>query len=136
MAFHIIVLRYLYCCWWWWGGGVLHRDNCWHCGEHVKPHGMLENAQLVAYGAVETSKSLRASCIIAITKTGLIAEYLSSYRPHIPVLCLVPNEKVGRMIQIRRGAFYVYVGIVIRYIGYTINATTNPSKTINQDCTR
>ena len=68
----------------------------------VKPTG-LDTAHGVAYGIVEASKNLRATCIIVITRSGRFPEDIGHYRPNCPIVTLVPNAKIGRLLQLNRG---------------------------------
>lgn len=56
-----------------------------------------------AYGIVEASKNINASCIISIVRTGITAENISFYRPNVPIVTVVPNAKLGRLLQLHRG---------------------------------
>lgn len=52
---------------------------------------------------VEASKSLNATCIIVLSKSGIAAANVAKFRPSVPIVCIVPDQKTGRMLQIYRG---------------------------------
>lgn len=64
---------------------------------------VLDAAHGFAYGVVEASKNINASCIISIARTGVTAETISFYRPNIPIVTVVPGAKLGRLLQLHRG---------------------------------
>lgn len=57
----------------------------------------------MASAVVKASRSLHATCIIVLSKTGNTAINVAKFRPDIPIVCLIPNHKVGRFLQIHRG---------------------------------
>lgn len=68
--------------------------------------------QAVAYAAVQFAHSLRHdpnfSCIVvtmssAVQKSIQLAKYVSKFRPQVPIVCIVPNHKTGKQLQIFRG---------------------------------
>jgi pyruvate kinase len=68
------------------------------------PHPEYENPiDSIAIGAAEASKSLGASCIIVLSKSGSTAQAVSKFRPDVPIVTYVPNQKLGRMLQLHRG---------------------------------
>ena len=56
-----------------------------------------------ALGVAEASDALNASCIIVLSKSGATAKALSKFRPNVPIVTFVPNQKQGRMLQLYRG---------------------------------
>ena len=56
----------------------------------------------IAIGAAEASRSLEASAIIVLAKSGSIAQAVSKFRPQVPIVTFVPNMKTGRMLQMHR----------------------------------
>jgi pyruvate kinase len=57
----------------------------------------------MAYSVAKTSKSIKASCIIVLSKSGNTAKNISKFRPDIPIITYVPTQKVGRLLQMYRG---------------------------------
>jgi len=70
----------------------------------VKPR-QDDNLESVSHAAVEISNNLNAACIIVISKDGSLANIISKFRPSVPVLAFVSNEKIGRLLQIHRGVY-------------------------------
>ena len=62
-----------------------------------------DSAEAIAVGAVEAAKSLNASCIIAVSQSGGVAQALSKFRPDAPILAYVPTAKIGKLMQMYRG---------------------------------
>jgi pyruvate kinase len=62
-----------------------------------------ESYQGFAYAVSEASKNIKASCIVVITGSGVTAANIARFRPHIPIVTIVPNAKAGRMLQMFRG---------------------------------
>lgn len=67
-----------------------------------KPKGKDNTIDAMAYAAVEASKNLNATCIVVLSKSGQTAINLSKYRPHVPIVCLVPTQKAARLLQMHR----------------------------------
>ena len=74
----------------------------------VKPdsnnHDSLEG---VAFAVSEASKSLQASCIIVVSDDFATLTRVSKFRPYVPIVTLVPSQKIGRLVQMYRGVFPV-----------------------------
>lgn len=64
---------------------------------HIKPNGPRES---IAQAAVEMSELTHAACIIVASESGKTARSVSKFRPTAPVLCLVKNAKLARLLQI------------------------------------
>ena len=74
------------------------------------PHPSFESAtDSIAVGAAESSKSLGASCIIVLSKSGATAQAIAKFRPDVPIVTFVPNQKAGRMLQLHRGVHPVFI---------------------------
>jgi pyruvate kinase len=58
---------------------------------------------IIAEMAVTASKLLKNSIIAAITRSGYTANLISSLKPHVPVLALVPNDIVKRRLSLNYG---------------------------------
>lgn len=63
----------------------------------------------MASAVVSASKNLSATCIVMLSQTGRTARYISKYNPSVPVVCFVPTQKIGRLLQIHRGVHPVVV---------------------------
>lgn len=70
-----------------------------------------DTSTAMAYSAVQAAHSLRKdphfACMVVMMSTNVekstaLAQRIASFRPHVPVLCVVPNQKVGRQLQIYR----------------------------------
>jgi pyruvate kinase len=72
-----------------------------------------DNLESVSHAAVEISKNLNAACIIVISKDGSLATIISKFRPLVPILAFVSNEKIGRLLQIHRGVYPIVDDSVI-----------------------
>jgi pyruvate kinase len=69
--------------------------------------GKLEPAYAFARGVAEVSKSTNTRCILVIEDSGVTTERISQFRPHVPIVAFVPNAKLGRLLQLRRGVYPV-----------------------------
>lgn len=49
------------------------------------------------------SKALNAACILVLSNSGSTAMNIAKFRPSVPVVALVKEPKLGRMLQIYRG---------------------------------
>lgn len=74
----------------------------------VKPKGSC-NSETMAYSAVEASKNLNVACIVVISKSGNTAINVSKFRPQVPIVTFVPNQKVARLLQVYRGVHPVVI---------------------------
>lgn len=57
----------------------------------------------LSWAVVEASKSFNAACIIVLSETGKTAVNISKFRPSVPIVCYVKNQKAGRLLQMYRG---------------------------------
>lgn len=57
----------------------------------------------MASAIVRASRSLGAQCIIVLTNSGNTAINVAKYFPDCPIVAMVPNQKVGRFLQLHRG---------------------------------
>ncbi len=60
-------------------------------------------SNIIAEMSVAASKLLKNSIIAAITRSGYTANLISSLKPHVPVLAIVPNEFVKRKLSLSYG---------------------------------
>jgi len=58
----------------------------------------------VAKAAVAAADASDATAIIVLTKTGRTARLISRYRPNVPIVCYTNYYKVGRQLQLCKGA--------------------------------
>ncbi len=63
----------------------------------------------IAFSSIEIAKTVKAKLIITATESGRTANFVSKYRPYIPILALTPKEKVFRYLKLRWGVFPVKV---------------------------
>ncbi len=73
---------------------------------HHRPVKLLEEDPVsfsVAEGAVKVADSLRASCIVALTKSGFTARIISKLRPTVPIVALTPDEATMRKMALYWG---------------------------------
>jgi len=52
---------------------------------------------------------VKAKCIIVLCHTGATAINISKFKPDVPIVCFVENQKAGRLLQIYRGLHPVAV---------------------------
>ena len=60
-------------------------------------------SNIIAEMSVAASKLLKNSIIAAITRSGYTANLISSLKPHVPILAIVPNEFVKRKLSLSYG---------------------------------
>jgi pyruvate kinase len=60
-------------------------------------------SNIIAEMSVAASKLLKNSIIAAITRSGYTANLISSLKPHVPILAVVPNEFVKRKLSLSYG---------------------------------
>jgi len=58
---------------------------------------------IIAEMSVSASKLLKNSIIAAITRSGYTANLISSLKPHVPILAIVPDESVKRKLSLSYG---------------------------------
>ena len=63
----------------------------------------VSTAEALAASAVSTALDLQIDLIIVLTETGLMARYVSKYRPSIPILACSANDAVIRQFNVVRG---------------------------------
>ena len=51
---------------------------------------------------VRASRSLNAKCIICLSRNGNTAINVAKYSPDVPIVAIVPNQKIGRFLQLHR----------------------------------
>lgn len=64
----------------------------------------------MAFAVAEASKNLEATCIIVISDDFATLTKVSKFRPYVPIVTFVPNQKLGRLTQMYRGVFPVVAG--------------------------
>eukprot|EP01006_Ploeotia_vitrea_P020758 TRINITY_DN53055_c0_g1_i1.p1 TRINITY_DN53055_c0_g1~~TRINITY_DN53055_c0_g1_i1.p1 ORF type:complete len:579 (-),score=-8.52 TRINITY_DN53055_c0_g1_i1:27-1763(-) len=57
----------------------------------------------MASAIVKASRNLRAKCIIVLSRNGNTCINISKFRPDVPIVSIVPSQKVGRFLQLHRG---------------------------------
>jgi len=94
---------------------IIEESECWISKNRsfatyvdVKPEGS-NNLETMAYSAVEASKNLNVACIIVTCKTGNTAVNVSKFRPTVPIVTFVPDQKVARLLQVYRGVHPVVI---------------------------
>jgi pyruvate kinase len=60
-------------------------------------------SNIIAEMSVAASKLLKNSIIAAITRSGYTANLISSLKPHVPIIAIVPNESVKRKLSLSFG---------------------------------
>lgn len=70
----------------------------------------LNISESIASSAVKSAREVNAKLIIVITRTGDTAGRVSKYFPHVPVLCVTP-EQSARYVSLFRGTISVPVNI-------------------------
>ena len=68
-------------------------------------HTLHRQGSAAAHAAFER----KAAAIIVISLSGRSAAAVAKYRPHVPVLCLVGDEKTARSLQLTRGVHTILV---------------------------
>jgi pyruvate kinase len=59
--------------------------------------------------AVNAAAELGAKAIVVMSQSGRTAAAVAKYRPSVPVLCLVTDERVAHSLQLNRGVHAVLV---------------------------
>jgi pyruvate kinase len=82
-------------------------------GQVARPVPVLSSAlESAAYGAVQTATALRHDAQLAAivvvggpehSSSSALAKLVSKHRPHVPIFCMVPNHKEGRLLQVFKG---------------------------------
>lgn len=62
-------------------------------------------ADAISYSACRTSTVLSAEAIVAATKSGATARFLSKYRPKCPIVAITPYDTVTRGLALNFGVF-------------------------------
>jgi pyruvate kinase len=57
----------------------------------------------VAYAACATARDLEASCVLAVTNSGITPRMISKFRPVCPVCAITKNERVWRQLNLSWG---------------------------------
>lgn len=73
------------------------------CGNDKDRKGIANVSSIIAETAVTASELLGGSVIVAITRSGYTANLISSLKPHVPILAIVPNERVKRRLSLNYG---------------------------------
>lgn len=68
----------------------------------VTPMQNLNHMDGMAGSVVRASRSLGAKCIICLSRNGNTAIRVARYHPDVPIVAIVPNQKIGRFLQIHR----------------------------------
>ena len=72
-------------------------------GQYLPGYHTPDISNIIAEMSVEASKLLNNSIITAITRSGYTANLISSLKPHVPILAIVPNESVKRKLSLSYG---------------------------------
>ena len=57
----------------------------------------------MASAVVKASRNLNAKCVIVLSRNGNTCRNIAKFRPDVPIVAIVPSQKVGRFLQIHRG---------------------------------
>lgn len=68
----------------------------------ITPVSNLNHMDGMAATVVRASRSLNAKCIICLSRNGNTAINVAKYSPDVPIVALVPNQKIGRFLQLHR----------------------------------
>lgn len=75
---------------------------------------ILEKEEIIAKTLVELinlpfEKTKKIEAVIVFTETGKTAKIISSYRPHLPIIAVVPNEDIALSLTVYYGIYsFVY----------------------------
>lgn len=72
-------------------------------GDKIPVPPITNNFEGMASAVVKASRNLKATCILVLSKTGNTAINVAKFRPDVPVVCFVPSQKTGRLLQVHRG---------------------------------
>lgn len=64
-------------------------------------------ADAISYSTCRTSFAINSKAIVAATKSGATARFISKYRPECPIIAITPNEDVQRKLSLNFGVFPV-----------------------------
>lgn len=71
-----------------------------------------DSLEAMAYSIAQSATSQRdnqaLTCIVvmmssALNNSSTLAKHISKYRPHVPIICIVPDYKTGRLLQVYKG---------------------------------
>ena len=65
------------------------------------------HADAISYSTCRTSFLIGSKAIVAATKSGATARYISKYRPKCPIIAITPNEDVQRKLSLNFGVYPV-----------------------------
>ena len=65
------------------------------------------HADAISYSTCRTSFLVGSKAIVAATKSGATARYISKYRPKCPIIAITPNEDVQRKLSLNFGVYPV-----------------------------
>jgi pyruvate kinase len=68
-----------------------------------------EISDAIAFSSIEIAKTVKAKLIITTTESGRTANFVSKYRPYVPILALTPKEETFRYLKLRWGVLPVKV---------------------------
>jgi pyruvate kinase len=68
----------------------------------ITPVANLNHMDGMAGTVVRASRSLGAKCIICLSRNGNTAINVAKYSPDAPIVAIVPNQKIGRFLQLHR----------------------------------
>lgn len=78
-----------------------------HGGEIATGHMPLKygesTREALARAVVEASRNVNAKCIFVITQTGETSQDISKFKPNVPILTFIHDEKIGKQLQLYRG---------------------------------
>ena len=61
------------------------------------------NLDGMASAVVTASRNLQAKCIIVLSRNGNTCINIAKFHPDVPIVGIVPSQKIGRFLQIYRG---------------------------------
>lgn len=65
----------------------------------------------IGYAVTNANFQLGAKAVVAITRSGATARIISTFRPDVPIVALVPNEAVARSLSINWGVYPVIANL-------------------------
>jgi len=68
-----------------------------------------DSVDSISTAAVEAAAAMDASCIIVMSLEGNLAENVSKFRPSVPIVSVLADEKIGRLQLLHRGVHPVVI---------------------------